>query len=87
MSLHNTPGALPPEFLKVAQGAVNAFEDKIRTDPPHAFGFSYHLAALVVRFYEQSRDDLSRRECLDLLDRMLSLGMSEAANEMSKADR
>ena len=87
MNIDKTPGPLPPEFLKVAQKAVDVFEEKIRTDSPHAFGFSYHLPALVIRFYEQSKADEARRECLDLLDRMLSLGMAEAENELRKADR
>jgi hypothetical protein len=87
MNIDKTPGPLPPEFLKVAQRAVDVFEEKIRTNSPHAFGFSYHLPALVIRFYEQSKGDVARRECLDLIDRMLSLGMAEAENELSKADR
>jgi len=87
MNMEKTPGPLPPEFLGLAQRALELFEEKIRTNPPHAFGFSYNLPALVIRFYEQSKIESTRRECLDLLDRMLALGMGEAANELNKVDR
>jgi hypothetical protein len=87
VNLQKPPDPLPPEFLALAQKAVDVFEQSIRTNPPHSLGYVYYLPALVFRFYEQSKDPNARRECLDLIDRMLALGIGEAASELNKADR
>jgi hypothetical protein len=50
-------------------------------------GIAYRLPALLIRFYEQSKDNMVRSRCLDLLDRMLGLGWGEAATELGKVDR
>lgn len=87
MSFERTLGPLPPEFLLVAQRAVELFEEYIKTNPPYSFSFTYKLPALAFRFYEQSKGEAAKVACLDLLDRMLALGWGEAANELVKVDR
>lgn len=87
MTIEKAVGPLPSEFLNLAQKAVDLYAEKILTDPSHALGFSYNLPALVIRFYEQSKDSGIRRNCLNLLDRMLAFGWGDVASELKKFDR
>jgi len=86
-SLDDTPSHLPPEFMTFAEKAVGLIENALRLDPPAAFRYTNKLPGLVVRFYEQSTEPGTRRQCLDLMDRLLSLGIGEIDAELNKADR
>jgi hypothetical protein len=87
VNLADTPAALPQEFLDLACRAVGLCEANIEQNPPYGMEISYRLPALVIRFYEQARDEAPKKVCLDLLDRMLALGWGEAASELSSVDR
>ena len=87
LGFERTPGPLPPEFLAYAERALIVFEDQSRTSPPYALGIAYRLPAILLRFYQQSKDPTVRTHCLDLLDRMLALGWGEAAADLGKIDR
>ena len=87
LGFERTPGPLPPEFLAYVERALIVFEEQCRTSPPYALGIAYGLPALLIRFYQQTKDSAVRTHCLDLLDRMLGLGWGEAAAELGKVDR
>jgi hypothetical protein len=86
-SLEKTHERLPPEFLGLANRAVELFEKNIKDNAPHAFRFQYHLPALTIRFYEQTKNKLSKKICLDLIDKMLGLGWGEVTNELNNLER
>ena len=87
MNLMNTPDKVPEEVLRLAERSVELFELELKNPSPDPFRFSHYLPNLTLRFYEQSRDDTTRRKCLDLLDRMIAFGWGEASLELAKADR
>ena len=42
---------------------------------------------LVVRLYEQTRDETVKSQCLDMIDRMLDHGFFGIGEELAKLDR
>lgn len=87
MNLKDTPEKLPYEVLRLAEKSVELFEQELKRPSPDPFRFSHYMPSLVLRFYEQSRDESIRRKCLDLLDHMIAFGWGEASLELAKADR
>lgn len=87
MNLKDTPDRLPPEFLRLAEKSVELYEQELQSQSTDPLRHSHYMPKLTLRFYEQSKDELTRRKCLDLLDRMIAFGWGEASLELAKGDR
>jgi hypothetical protein len=87
MNLEQTPERLADEVLFLAEKALELHEQELKKSSPDPFRFSHYMPRLTLRFYEQSKDEATRRKCLDLLDRMIAFGWGEASVELSKTDR
>lgn len=87
MNLKDTPERLPEEVLRLAERAVELFKQELKKPSPDPSRFSYYMPSLTLRFYEQSKDETTRRECLNLFDRMIAFGWGESSLELAKIDR
>lgn len=87
MNLEATPERLPEEVLLLAEKALELYEQEMKKSSPDPLMFSHYMPRLTLRYYEQSKDEATRRRCLDFLDRMIAFGWGEASVELGKSDR
>ena len=75
---------LPTIICRAANRVLEFADDRSRNEHDTALR---HIATLVVRQYEQTKDDTTKTECLSLVDRMVRLGHDGMASELGRLER
>ena len=75
---------LPTIICRAADRVLEFADDRSRNDHYSALR---HIATLVVRQYEQTENEGTKKLCLDLIDRMEQIGHDGMAGELGKLER
>ena len=86
-ALQGSVSRLPDIVLKIPEKAVALHEADSSQNARHARWWTNEMATLVLRLYEQTRDQSIKSKCLDVLDRMIELNFGSFAKELEKVDR
>ncbi len=85
--LEESTERLPDMICRVPERLIAEHRSATPTQNFESRRWIYHLPALVARLYEQSADADIKRRCLDIIDGMLELHVSEIEKELEQVER
>ena len=86
-SLEDSTELLPDVICRIPERLIAEHRSATPGQNFESRRWIYHLPALVARLYEQSADLDIKRRCLDIIDGMLELHVSEIEKELEQVER
>lgn len=84
-SLESAAARLPDVVCRIAERAAEIHRTKNENSPAH--WWTSDMATLVLRLYEQTRDESIKARCLNVIDNMIELGFGNIAGQLAKVER
>jgi hypothetical protein len=84
-SLEKSAARLPDVVCRIGERAAEIQREQ--REDSHANWWTSELATLVLRLYEQTRDESIKTRCLNVIDSMLEFGFGNVTSELAKIER
>jgi hypothetical protein len=83
--LERSAARLPDVVCRIGERAAELQREQ--KEPSHGHWWTSELATLVLRLYEQTRDESIKTRCLDVIDSMIEFGFGNVTPELAKIER
>lgn len=84
-SLENSAARLPDVVCRIGERAAEIRREQ--KDDSHGHWWTSELATLILRLYEQTRDESIKTRCLNVIDSMIEFGFGNVTPELAKIER